>query len=148
MRRLLIIGTGGHGKVVLDCAKQYYDSITFMANDAFLSGIPGYPIIYEQETALEDILKKYDELVVAIGDNTARLRISLEYAAKGMKLATIIHSQAVCIGCSIAHNLTIGENSVLGAGSAVIKDVPNNVLAAGVPATIRKYRSDPESITG
>lgn len=54
----------------------------------------------------------------------------------------------VCIGCSIAHHLTIGENSVLGAGSVVIQDVPNNVLVAGVPATIRKDRSDPESIIG
>jgi sugar O-acyltransferase (sialic acid O-acetyltransferase NeuD family) len=142
---------------------------------------------------------------VAIGNNKARLKITLEYEAKGMKLATIIHPKAVvsdsaiigggtvvfanavinpsakigkaciintgaivehdcilengvhispnaamggtvcigektwvCVGSSIANNIKIGGNSVIGAGSVVIKDVLNNVMVAGVPAKIMK----------
>jgi sugar O-acyltransferase (sialic acid O-acetyltransferase NeuD family) len=202
---LLIIGTGGQGKVVLDCAKNYYDSITFMTNDKNLLGINMYPIIYEQDITIDEILKNYDELIVAIGNNNARLKISMEYESKGMKLAKIIHPKAVvsesavigggtvvfanvvinpsanigkaciintgaiiehdcilengvhispnaamggtvfigektwvCVGSSIANNIKIGNNSIIGAGSVIIKDVPNKVLAAGVPATIRK----------
>ncbi|MHA2039416.1 MAG: DapH/DapD/GlmU-related protein [Promethearchaeota archaeon] len=47
-------------------------------------------------------------------------------------------------GCSIGANSTIvcgviiGENSLIGAGSVVTKDIPNNTLAFGNPAKIRK----------
>jgi len=205
MGRLLIIGTGGQGKVVLDCAKNYYDTITFMTNDKNSLGINGYPIIYEQEITLDKILKNYDEVIVAIGNNNARLNISLEYESKGIKLATIIHPKAVisdtaeigcgtvvfanavinpsakigkaciintgviiehdcvlengvhispntamggtvfigektwvCVGSSIANNIKIGNNSIIGAGAVIIKDIPNKVLAVGVPAIIKK----------
>ncbi|MFD9362080.1 acyltransferase [Priestia megaterium] len=41
-------------------------------------------------------------------------------------------------GCSILSGVTIGENSVVAAGSVVNKDVPPNVLVAGSPAKIVK----------
>ena len=206
MRRLLIIGTGGHGKVVLDCAKKSYDSITFLTNDIHTKSINGYPILFEQETSMDYLINNFDELIVAIGNNKARLNISMDFNARGMKLATIIHDKAiisedaligdgtvvlanavinssavigkcciintgaiiehdcilkngvhispnaamggtvfigektwVCVGSSIANNINIGENSVIGAGSVIIEDVPNKVLVVGVPAKIKKY---------
>ncbi|MFJ7927798.1 acetyltransferase [Peribacillus sp. NPDC096448] len=44
----------------------------------------------------------------------------------------------VCIGSSVINNISIGSNVVLAAGAIVNKNVPDNVLAAGVPATIKK----------
>lgn len=44
----------------------------------------------------------------------------------------------LCIGSSIANNITIGRSAVVAAGSAVIHDVPDNVMVAGVPATVKK----------
>jgi len=47
-------------------------------------------------------------------------------------------------GCSIGANttilpgITIGENSIVGAGSVVTKDVPKNVIVFGNPATKKK----------
>jgi UDP-2-acetamido-3-amino-2,3-dideoxy-glucuronate N-acetyltransferase len=47
-------------------------------------------------------------------------------------------------GASIGSNatilcgITIGENSLVGAGSVVTKDVPANTVVAGVPAKIKK----------
>ena len=40
--------------------------------------------------------------------------------------------------CTILPGVTIGENSIVGAGSVVTKDVPDNVVVAGNPARIIK----------
>ncbi|HGY8983424.1 TPA: galactoside O-acetyltransferase, partial [Escherichia coli] len=36
----------------------------------------------------------------------------------------------------------IGDNSVIGAGSVVIKDIPPNVVAAGVPCRVIREIND------
>jgi len=35
-------------------------------------------------------------------------------------------------------NVTIGENSIIGANSLVLEDIPDNVVAFGVPAKVRR----------
>jgi sugar O-acyltransferase (sialic acid O-acetyltransferase NeuD family) len=150
-------------------------------------------------------LENFDEVIVTIGNNNARLNISEKYISQGIKLATIIHPSVViskyviidegtvvfanavinsfakigkaciistgsiiehdckledgvhispntvsggtvyigkkpwvCLGSSIADHIKVGENAVIGAGSVVLNDVPDNVLMAGVPVTIKK----------
>ncbi len=39
-------------------------------------------------------------------------------------------------GCTILSGVTIGDNTVIGAGSVVTKDIPANVIAAGNPARV------------
>lgn len=41
--------------------------------------------------------------------------------------------------CVITGGVTIGDNSVIAAGSVVVKDIPANCLAGGNPATVIKY---------
>lgn len=43
------------------------------------------------------------------------------------------------IGSTVIENKNIGSNSVIGAGSVVVTDIPDNVLAYGVPAKIIKH---------
>lgn len=43
-------------------------------------------------------------------------------------------------GCTVLSGVTIGENSVVGAGSVVTKDIPANVVAAGNPARVIRLR--------
>lgn len=45
-------------------------------------------------------------------------------------------ANVTCIG-----NITIGNNVIIGAGSVVVKDVPDNAIVAGNPAKIIGYRT-------
>jgi sugar O-acyltransferase (sialic acid O-acetyltransferase NeuD family) len=42
------------------------------------------------------------------------------------------------IGASVRENISIGNNVTIGAGSVVVNDIPDNCVAYGVPAAIRK----------
>lgn len=42
------------------------------------------------------------------------------------------------IGCTIMNGITVGKGVVIGAGAVVIRDVPDYVVAAGVPAKTLK----------
>lgn len=42
----------------------------------------------------------------------------------------------IATGATILGGVTVGENSVVGAGAVVTKDVPPNTFVAGVPATV------------
>jgi sugar O-acyltransferase (sialic acid O-acetyltransferase NeuD family) len=52
---------------------------------------------------------------------------------------TVGKFSAITLGVTILDRLKIGENSVIGSGSLVLKDIPNNVLAHGNP--INKVRA-------
>jgi acetyltransferase-like isoleucine patch superfamily enzyme len=55
---------------------------------------------------------------------------------KGAKIATIL--------CGV----TIGERAIVGAGSVVTNDVPDDAIVTGVPARVRRYVDDVAAITG
>ena len=46
------------------------------------------------------------------------------------------------VGVKIIGNVTIGENSIIGAGSVVVKSIPKNNIAVGVPAKVIKHIKD------
>jgi acetyltransferase-like isoleucine patch superfamily enzyme len=57
------------------------------------------------------------------------------------KVVPTLIKRGASIGTSstILCGVTVGENSIIGAGSVVTKDVPPNVIAVGVPARVRKH---------
>lgn len=56
----------------------------------------------------------------------------------------VVIEDNVWIGCNVAimPGVTIGENSVVGAGSVVTKDVPPNVVAVGNPCRVLRPITD------
>lgn len=61
-----------------------------------------------------------------------------ERADKGVYSAPITLEDRVWLGgdVKITQGVTIGENSIIGAGSVVTKDIPPNVIAAGNPCRV------------
>lgn len=61
-----------------------------------------------------------------------RRNAGLEYAWP----ITIGHNVWIGAGVNVMPGVRIGDNSVIGAGSVVTRDVPPNVVAAGVPCRV------------
>lgn len=49
-------------------------------------------------------------------------------------------------GATILANLTIGENAIVGAGSVVTRDVPDNTIVAGNPAKVLRSIACPTKV--
>jgi sugar O-acyltransferase (sialic acid O-acetyltransferase NeuD family) len=53
-------------------------------------------------------------------------------------------STAVGLGANVIHEVTIGAHAVIGAGAVVLDDVPDHVVAFGVPARVVRTRAEGE----
>lgn len=118
MKKLLIYGAGGNGKVCADIAKNMgYKDILFFDDDINVNSLDEYHVIHN----LNDINFEEYELFNAIGDNKTREEVTNRL---NRKMATLIHPTAV-----IGENVEIGEGSVVMA-KAVIN--PGSKLGKGV----------------
>lgn len=57
---------------------------------------------------------------------------------------TLGEFSAITLGVTIVDRLKIGKNTVIGAGSLILKDIPDNVLVYGNPARIVRTRKEGE----
>ena len=60
---------------------------------------------------------------------------------QGHEIGDILIGKNVWIGANVVilPGVSIGENSVIGAGAVVTESIPNNSLAVGVPAKVKKH---------
>ncbi len=118
MKRIAIIGAGGHGAVVADILGER--AAGFVDESPSLHGteVLGLPVF----ASLAEI--EHDGVIVAIGDNAVRRAVTERIVRAGDRLATAIHPFA-----SVARTAVIGEGSMLCAGSIVS---PRAVLGRGV----------------
>jgi UDP-perosamine 4-acetyltransferase len=61
------------------------------------------------------------------------------HVATGARLAggvSVGEGSHIGIGASVRQSIRIGRNVIVGAGAVVVKDIPDNVVAAGVPARV------------
>ena len=61
---------------------------------------------------------------------------------KGKRHPTIKNGAVIGAGAKVLGNITIGENAKIGANSVVVKDVPADCTAIGIPARVLKRGYD------
>lgn len=109
MKRLIIIGASGHGKVVADCAvKNGYEQIVFLDDDESVTKCGKYAVAGRSTEAD----KLSGDVVVAIGN--ARFRKKIQAGIDEKRLVTLIHPEAV-----VGDDVEIGAGSVVMAGTVI-----------------------------
>lgn len=128
MQKLLIIGAGGHGKVVADAATllNQWSEIVFL-DDRYseVRQIANWKVVGKVAQAKE-FCGKFSHAIVAIGDNHKRLQLSAELQQMGFILSVIVHPSA-----------TVSKDAILGPGSVVLAQAVINIDAViGMAAII------------
>jgi len=129
MNRLLIVGAGGHGRVVADIAKlsAKYDQIAFI-DDADIQYSGGLQVMGKMADV--DQWLNESEFFVAIGNNQARRHILSTLENKGARISTLLHPAAVISSdVKIEVGSVIMANSVINSGSWIGKGVIVNTAA-------------------
>ena len=110
VKRLVIIGASGHGKVIADIVvRNGYENIVFLDDDEDVRECAGFPVIGKTCEA-----RNIDgDKIVAIGNAKIRERIQSELE----NVVTLIHPAAV-----ISRRVEISEGSVVMAGVVINSD--------------------------
>lgn len=110
MKKLVIIGASGHGKVIADIAvKNGYEDIVFLDDDENVKECAGLPVVGKTVEA-----NGMDgDKIVAIGNPKIRERIQEELSG----VITLIHPDAV-----ISRRVEIGVGTVIMAGAVINTD--------------------------
>lgn len=85
----------------------------------------GIGVVIGETTIIEDDVTIYQQ--VTLGG------VSLN---KGKRHPTIKKGAVIGAGAKVLGNITVGENSKIGANSVVVKDVPPDSTAVGIPARV------------
>ena len=98
-----------HNCVILDCAKVTFgDNVLVGPNCAFYTSTHPF---------------------------SAEIRNSGKKMSKPIKIGNNVW---ICGNVTVLPGVSIGDNSIIGAGSVVSKDIPSNVLALGIPCRVIK----------
>ncbi|MFZ0332716.1 MAG: acetyltransferase [Candidatus Acidiferrales bacterium] len=204
---IFVYGAGGHGKVVADILISKKEKLFagFVDDGEELAGanVIGYPVLGNGEWLIKKTKRHPIAIVLGVGSNYNRRRLSQQLAKRGIQILTAIHPGAIVAssaevgsgtvimagavvnanakigegvilntGAVVEHDVKVGDyshispnaslggasrigvlshvglgavvlpgvtieaDSIVGAGAVVLSDIPNKVVAVGVPARI------------
>lgn len=120
MEKLLLVGAGGFGRVVLEHASSLYDCA--FLDDGEQTVVDGVSVI-GKTSEMVSFYSEYKLLLVTIGNNKLRERLYTEAASIGFTFPNIIHPSAyisphahIGSGCIILNNTVVQNNAKCGDG--------------------------------
>lgn len=114
MKKLGILGAGGHARVVADAAEMLGWAEISLFDDAWPKTIKGpWPIVGSGQD-LETRLAEFDGVIVAIGSNAVRLGKQRRLVQRGARIVSIIHPAAI-----VSRHAHLGLGSVVIAGAVI-----------------------------
>lgn len=121
-RKIIVVGAGGHAKVVIDAIEKQggtHNILVFDDNpDLWGKHLFGYPVIGNLETLLAQAPSlEIEYAVVAIGNINQRLKVAKALEDNGIQLGRVIHPTAV-----VSKGAKLGQGTVLFASAVVNAD--------------------------
>lgn len=112
--KLIIIGAGGHGKVVADIAIKMnkWKNIEFLDDNKSIGSVMGFEIIGKSTDAY--LYRNEADFFVAIGSNVTRELIQKKLLSEGGAIVSLFHPNVV-----IGTNVNIGIGTVVMAGTII-----------------------------
>lgn len=117
---VLIVGSGGHARVVLDACKRWADMNVIGILDDFKAPgnlVDGFPVLGSVDWYCEHVIEESHYVFIAIGDNDARLCV-VKRLPPSTLFATICHPNCTCAG-ETGQGVFVGANAYVGPGSRV-----------------------------
>ncbi|HVP13035.1 MAG TPA: acetyltransferase [Phycisphaerae bacterium] len=115
---VVILGAGGHGRVVLDIIQQArkHKPVGFLDNNEALHGrrVDGLPVLGGLEQLPELKQHGIGAAVIAIGDNGIRRAMANTLDENGFQFINAIHPSA-----QLASSVTVGKGVVIAAGALI-----------------------------
>ena len=117
MRKIVIYGAGGHGKVIADIVEKSHGTILAFVDDdesRWNKSLLGYPIWGGMDYLLQSRDRETFAVIIGIGDNHIRERIQQILARKNFHFGTAIHPSA-----QLGKEVTVGEGTVVMANGII-----------------------------
>lgn len=111
----ILIGAGGHSKVVLDILLSSHQKVFGFLDDNRTGSFASYPVLGRIDE-IDRIIRGFNNpyFIVTIGDNSARKRI-----VESLKSFHISFGQAIHPSASIGSNVTFGTGTVVMANAVI-----------------------------
>lgn len=118
-KRILIIGAGGHGRVVAEVAQDCdYDEVAFLDDNSDLA--------IGKISDIKNFKDKYTDVFIGIGNNKVREKLLTEIKTLGFNIPALVHPSAyisrssmIGIGTIIEPKAIVNANSVIGEGCII-----------------------------
>lgn len=110
-----------------------------IGNNCHISPYVLLDLLHPELISIEDnVTISSNSMIFAHVNPTANEFLKNHGYSRTIKPVTIKKGAVISVGCIIIAGVTIGENSIVGAGSVVTQDIPDHCVAVGNPARIVK----------
>jgi len=96
-------------------------------------------LLHPEQIKIEDnVTISSNSMIFAHVNPSANEYLKKHGYPRTIKPVTIKKGAVISVGCIVIAGVTVGENSIIGAGSVVTQDIPDHCIAVGNPARVVK----------